>query len=327
MTASHRILSTFDIKATSGSLDARPDELMIDWTSLPAGSKASLYLPSANADAVISKAASMYGFQSFAKINAHTIDCDVYGVSYLPIPAGQGNIGGFIDVQLPANVKKGEKFTVTISQLSNQYAATKGNRTDSSIGPATFVAGNNDARLIKWRKVTGTFQLALKVDGKAETLHIIERNLSVLRWIFESIPLDSRWYPIFVKYLTALAGQVAALGGNPRIPPSATGTWPGEHGKNKGSGNQPNKEHDCNTAWDEEYALMGKIEGIIYDHFGDFEGFILETEDGSKIHFFSREQAMKNIVHLASAERLLVTVIPEVADERRLRHIILHPAR
>src|SRR5271168_1481794 len=43
----HQILVTFDLKPTVAALraDQKPDELMIDWSGLPAGSRASIYLP------------------------------------------------------------------------------------------------------------------------------------------------------------------------------------------------------------------------------------------------------------------------------------------
>src|SRR5215470_19962233 len=58
----HQVPLTFDIKPTPASLPAgrAPDELMIDWGRVPAGSKASIYLPGTSAKAIIDMANRMY---------------------------------------------------------------------------------------------------------------------------------------------------------------------------------------------------------------------------------------------------------------------------
>ena len=57
-----------------------------------------------------------------------------------------------------------------------------------------------------------------------------ERNLSVLRWIGKSIPVESRWFPVFERYLVQLAERVSEMGGDPvQVLPSPTGHWR-EHG-------------------------------------------------------------------------------------------------
>jgi hypothetical protein len=289
-----RMLSTFDIKPTlpTSPVSSKPDELMIDWTALPAGSTASIYLPSANAEEIASTAAGMYGSRIFTPVDANTVHCDALGVTYMPIPRAQGNLAGFIDVVLPGTVHKGDKLTITFQQLANKSATIRRRGGRSSRDAISAVsAGSAPTRQITWRAVTGTFQLAFKVDGNAETLNKVERNLSILRWIFESIPSDSRWHPIFVRYLGALADQVAGLGGAP---------------------------HKV------LHGIVGKVDGLVYDSFGDFEGFILETEDGDKNHFFSRESRLQEVVHRAWAARLRVTVTPDDENKHRLRRIVLH---
>lgn len=324
MTA-HRMLSTFDIKPTLATAprSSMPDELMIDWTAVPAGSIASIYLPSASAEEIAGAAAAMCGSRIFVPVDANTVRCDALGVAYMPIPRAEGNLAGFIDVTLPRAVHKGDKLTVTFQQLTNKSATIPGRRgriSRDAVG--AFSAGSAPTRQIAWRAVTGTFQLAQKVDGAVETLNKVERNLSILRWIFESIPRDSRWRPIFVRYLGALADQVASLGGDPgKVLPSGSGNWRGEPGLQK-SGAQPKPaggKHGQGL-----HGIQGKIDGLVYDHFGDFEGFILETEEGDKIHFFSREGALQEVVHRAWAGRLRVSVIPEDEHEHRPRRIVLH---
>ena len=61
MTVPRHMLSTFDIKPTRAPAGAKPDELMIDWTTLPAGAKASLYMPGVSADDILMMAAAIHG--------------------------------------------------------------------------------------------------------------------------------------------------------------------------------------------------------------------------------------------------------------------------
>lgn len=309
MTFAHHILSTMDIKASAPAApaDSKPDELMINWATLPTASTASLFLPSVDADDLIATAASRYGHQPFTRIDAHTVSCSAQGVTFVPIPPASGNIASFIDVALPHTVQPGDKLTVAVSQITSAQGTIPTN-----IDPALPPAHDRlHSTVITWRKVAGTFQLALKVASKTDTLPIAERDLSLLRWIFAAMPLTSRWYPIFARYLTALASQISELGGDPAdIPPSATGTWPG----------QPPVPHRHG-----EHNLTGKIEGLIYDHFGDFEGFILETDDGRTFRFFSREGPLQDVIHHAWEERLRLTVTPEDHDEHHPNRVVLHP--
>ena len=130
--------------------------------------------------------------------------------------------------------------------------------------------------------------------------------MSILRWIFESMPGDSRWWPIFERYLGALAAQINAMGGDAdTIPPTRAAFGAAEAGS-KGQ-TRPGGDGAGGT---EPYGPTGKIDGLVYDHFGDFEGFILVTEEGERHDFFSREQHMEEVVERAWAERLRVTVLP-----------------
>jgi hypothetical protein len=330
MTSPRHILSTFDIKATSARVGVKPDELMINWTSLPAGSTASLYLPSVTADDILKTAAGLYGSQPFTRLDGHTIGCKAQGIAYVPIPPAPGNLAGLIDVKLPASIQRGDKLTVAVNQLTTQSAripvsgSANGNRI-----PQTAIDRNPD-KTIAWRKVAGTFKLALKVKTREEALPIIEHNLSILGWIFESIPPNSRWYPIFERYLGAVAGQVSGLGGKPvTVLPSGTGLWPGGPGFHGGlgGGSKPGTGHGSSpgsAGGHGNYQLVGKIEGLIFDHFGDFEGFVLETETDERFHFYSREKNLKDVVERAWDARLRVTVIPEDKNERHPRRIVLH---
>ena len=69
----------------------------------------------------------------------------------------------------------------------------------------------------------------------------------------------------------------------------------------------------------------GKIGGLMFDHFGDFEGFILETDEGER-RYFSRETEIGTLAERAWSERLRITVIAECESPGRPRKIIVrHP--
>jgi hypothetical protein len=74
-------------------------------------------------------------------------------------------------------------------------------------------------------------------------------------------------------------------------------------------------------------GVTGKIEGIIYDHSGDFEGFILETESGQRHRFASREDRMLRVACAARNQRAGVTVVSERRRPDELRQIIVHPGQ
>jgi len=174
MSAAHRILGSFDIKPTASALagGARPDELMIDWTSLPPGAHASIYLPAASAPAVVAAAKARYGATIFTAMDPHTVACAARGVTYLPIPQANGNLAGLIDVSLPATVKQGRKYGVTLRQLSTAHAVIGGDAQGGGglVGPkfAELTAVIPPRRRpIAWRTVVGDFQLALVVTDRA----------------------------------------------------------------------------------------------------------------------------------------------------------------
>ena len=144
----------------------------------------------------------------------------------------------------------------------------------------------------------------------------LERNYAILLWIFSGIPAASRWYPVFLRYLGVIANQIAAAGGNPhQITGNANGIVPAGQ-----SPRAPGPPHGFLP------PLTGKIEGLIFDHFGDFEGFILVTETGEPYHFYSRESHVKNVAERAWEARLRVTVFPGEKDHDAPMRLVLHPS-
>jgi hypothetical protein len=66
------------------------------------------------------------------------------------------------------------------------------------------------------------------------------------------------------------------------------------------------------------------VDGIVYDHFGDFEAFILETFEGERRRFDSHEEPVYRLVRRAWAHRTLTTIIVHHNRPERPFEIILH---
>jgi len=311
----HQVPVTFDIKPTHSPLrpGQTPDELMIDWGRVPAGSQGYIYLPAVSADGVVKMADRMYIIHGLKTSDAHTITCAARGITYVPIPPGIGsNYAGLLTVELPPTVKRDQSFQVLARQITNISAPRPTPppppppipQIHASATPAAVIID-----LIKWRKVLGSFQLTIPVETTAALLGPEERLLSVLRWIAKGIPHDNRWHPVFHRYLEQIAGRVSSLGGDPgKIAPSPSG--------NDGLKPPPHKRHE------ERVCVTGKVAGLIFDHFGDFEGFLLDTEDGER-KYLSRERDLKDLVERAWRERLRITVCTDHDEPHRPRSIIV----
>jgi hypothetical protein len=136
-----------------------------------------------------------------------------------------------------------------------------------------------------------------------------------------------------------LKGRVIFQGGEPaKIYPSPTGVWQipykpghgeGGHGKGRGgrhgggAGGDHRHDHDH---WHDRERVHGKVEALAYDHFGDFEGFVLEMRDGRRRFFRAREQRLEELVRRACEERL-VTMVIAAEDDQQILSIVLDEAR
>jgi len=169
---------------------------------------------------------------------------------------------------------------------------------------------------LNWKQVLGSFQIGIPVSVKELMLENEERLLAILRWILLSVPAGDRWYPVFSRYVGQIAGRVKGLGGDPgQIKPSPTGEiGPVQPG---GGGSQPPSEKGL--------CFTGKIAGLIFDHFGDFEGFVLET-DQRELTFLSREKDIEKLAERAWCERLRITVcVDRKQPQRPLSIVVLQP--
>jgi hypothetical protein len=293
--ASHRIPHTFDIRATPKLAAGTPvDELMIDWGNTPSGSSARLYLPGAGAAAVLELAAKMYPTQRLRRVDASTLQCSAGGATWVPVPQGVSNLAAMLTVDLPATVRKGQAFTVVVRQVTSD---TQAQRLDSRTGSASTPE----------RRVLGTFQLTIPVSTEEMLLEPEERLLSLMRWIERGIPANDRWVPVFARYVAQIADRVAGFGGDPKqVLPSPTGA---------GTPKRQPKPEKC-------LSFTGKIAGLVFDRFGDFEGFLLDSEDGERA-FHSREREIEELVERAWRERLRVTVRVDRDEPHRPLSIVI----
>jgi len=83
--------------------------------------------------------------------------------------------------------------------------------------------------------------------------------------------------------------------------PSPTGD-----GKGRGNGGHGQPGHGS----EDLLCFTGKISGLIFDHFGNFEGFLLD-EGRVDRKFLSRETGVAELVERAWRERLRITVCVE----------------
>jgi hypothetical protein len=287
LVASRRVPQTFEVRPTSPELPAGlpPDELMIEWDGVPAGSQAEIYFPAASAGAIVAAADRLYTSHLLTAADAHTLRFPAAGVTYLPVPPGTGvTLAGLLTLDLPEGIRKGQTYAATVRQLTSvPGGAITGD-----------VAGNGAAarRPRSWRRTTGIFRLTVPVSTKALLLEPEERYLSLMKWVSEAIPATSRWYPVMERYLSQISGRVSGMGGDPgQVPATGTGIWDRHH--------HPGPERQ----------YTGRIERLTYDRFGDFEAFTLETETGEERRLASREPHLAELARRAWQERWRVEVV------------------
>jgi hypothetical protein len=325
ITASRLMPHPVQIRPTT--LNAKnPDELFILWGKTPKGSEAQIYLPSLSAAEIVRLANRRYCDHPLSVIDAHTIGCPTGIATLVPLPADAHLAAGLLTIGLPTSVRKGDAYTVTVRQLSDARGAAP--RPPPRIAAGTRASSAQAVRAvstagvapvttpIQWRRAVGSFQFNLMISHKEELLYSEERLLALLRWMELKMPKTKSWYPVLVRYIDQIAGRVKGFGGNPGgIQPSPTGTVPrpGGHGAPH-SGQHHHEEHGRCT---------GKVAALIFDRFGDFEGFILDAEDGDR-KFFSREADLKRLVERAWSERLRITVIAEEDRAHRPLSVIVH---
>jgi hypothetical protein len=293
----HRIPQTFDLRPsipvsqTPGALLDYPDELMINWGNTPEGSIANIYWPQVDTSQVLQLASKLYNTHLLTAPDHNTVQCRVTkGVTYIPIPTGKGeNFAGLLTVDLPPTVVKGQEFNIIVRRVTTRQSREKEVVVKLADTAAAAVITDRK-RMRNWRYVVGTFQVKIPVSTKEAILFSEENTLAVLKWRLEAMSPSNRWYPVLRRYISYVAARVDGLGGNSaEIKPSLQGV--------------PTKDIAR-----EKREYTGKVCEVMFDCFGDFEGFVLSACGNEKHVFRSREKAIGEIVLRACKERLVVSV-------------------
>jgi hypothetical protein len=211
--STHTVQHTFLVKPSTAAIDRPsslaatqeffigPDELIIQWGNVPRATQATLFFPEVQADQILSLSALRQHPAVLAKVDDHTISVKVADVTFIPLPARpSGNLAGLMTLVLPQGIRVGQVFKMSVQQCSG-------------------IAIQRRAR-----RMLGAFQFNIPVNTDPDILPNAIRQLSILRYIQQTVPTANRWYPIFVRWLDGLAAKVAGLGGDPtQVLPSPTG--------------------------------------------------------------------------------------------------------
>lgn len=339
--ASHRIPQTFDCRPSAAVVPPGgtqpvvfPDELMIDWGAIPAGSVATIYWPEVNSADVLQLAGQFYSSNPMTALDSHTIRLTVTGgLSYVPIPAGTGqNFAGLFTVDLPpSKVSSGQQFNILVRRLSSKtfvppppiqsppvthtmpvnleaHKEGKGKTTPPGKKPAPTPKPPTQTQdgAYSWRYVVGSFQVQIPVTTGDKILPSEENTLAIMKWRQQQMLPSNRWYPVLERYIEYISARVDGLGGNSgSIQPSPNGVPPAQLVPPIEIGKQ----------------YVGKVCEILFDCFGDFEGFVLATCEGSH-PFKTCEPGIQEVVMRACKERLKLTVVMD-RGEKRIKNILV----
>jgi hypothetical protein len=319
--ATHRVPQTLDSRPSQPitvpmkakgvpSLLSYPDEIMIDWGAVPAGSVASVYWPAVNASDVLQLAATLYPGHGLTAFDPHTLQCQVASrVTYIPIPTGTGgSFAGLFTLDLPASIHVGNEFDITVRRISTkqqpvyQPPQIQRHAVQAVLAPQP----------LEWRYITGTFHMKVPVQKESGILPVDENLLSILEWRLTIIGPGNRWYPVLLRYIDVLKQRIIGMGGDPnKIPPSPDGYQPPVHV------HKPEPSEHCYT---------GKVTNLFFDRFGDFEGFDLRTEKGEEHSFRAFEHEIEELIYLAWVERFVITVCVRACEGHPVVAVILRRA-
>ena len=317
---SRRMPHPFQVQASK--LTAKHvDELMISWGNTQVGSIGYVYLPGVAASEIIALANSLYQYHSLTMQDVHTIRVPSGPVSFIPIPKNTGLLAGLLTVELPPGVRRGDVYKIVVRQITEAVKFLTGYESLNASEGGRVGANQNLKKKAPakrrppstqiWRRVLGAFQIDIPISTKEELLQPEEHQLALFRWIAGNVQTQSRWHPVMQRYIEQLAGRVSGFGGDPgKIHPSPTGSIP------IGPCDDGEKHH-------EHYEATGKVNGIVFDHFGDFEGFVLESRFGELWRFYSRERHVLEIVRNAFEERRVVTVVRQSERKNDVVSIIV----
>jgi hypothetical protein len=129
--ASRASVHTFEIEATPSPISESlpPDELLLDWSArTPLGTMLRIHIPSWNAGDVVDLADRLYPRHEIVVIDDHTIEVPGGGTRYVPIPLSHSRQTGVMSIDLPPGIRKGQRFDVSVRQITNRIRAGKVSR-------------------------------------------------------------------------------------------------------------------------------------------------------------------------------------------------------
>lgn len=338
--SSHRIPQTFDTRPSqlilppAGPNTIFPDELVIEWGTVPSGSIASIYWPQVHAGDVIALAKIYYITSPLSISDTNTIRIPITGgVSYVPIPDGTGdNFAGLITIELPVGIQRGQTFDVTVKRLSTRFGKERPKPPSLQTAAAFIIADGTPAeapvqaakaapgqskpslpspstirRTLQWRYVVGTFQIHIPVATGDEILPSELTMLAIMKWRLEQMSISNRWYPVLVRYIQYISDRVTGLGGDPStVPPSLTYVpqlLPTAH----------HLEGD---------KVCGKVGEILFDCQGDFTGFVLNVCHETRL-FHNRCASVREVVLRACRDGLKLCVWIDEKHEGRIHKLAI----
>jgi hypothetical protein len=274
------------------------DALIIDWGGLPPGSEAELYMPLADIDRLVALHRLRYGPEYIERVDASTIRMPARGATHLPfVPIYEGTIAGLLTIRMPDTIISGEHFRVVVHHVDGRR-----------------------------KQIVGAFEFSIPVHKAADIAPLAANTYAVLQWVGQSIAPASRWYPVFARYLEQLGDRVTGLGTDAStIPASPAGTGlvptkPGDQVPDK-----PGAPTDGLTPLDPPSKfprVRGRVARLLYDCFGAFEGFVLETCNRA-IPVRCSEPGIERIVRLACHERSELIVYFHPLDRGRVWKVAL----
>jgi Common central domain of tyrosinase len=211
--STHTVQHTFMVKPSKANVNKAatrasvqeffigPDELMIEWGNVPRATQATFFFPEVAADEILSLSLLRQHPAVLTKVDDNTISVRVADVTFIPLPARPaGNLAGLVTLTLPQGIRVGQTFKLSVQQYSGVAVSRRA------------------------RKMLGAFQFSIPVQRDPDILPKAVRNLSILRYIQQTVSASSRWSSIFFRWLNGLAAKVAGLGGDPgQVLPSPTG--------------------------------------------------------------------------------------------------------
>ena len=332
----HRIPQTFDTLFTAITEDHPrfPDELMIDWGNVPPRSIARIYWPQVSAKEIISLATTIYSTHFLSVSDTFTIQCEtVEGVTYIPIPFGSGpGLAGLLTIDLPLTVKKGQEFNVVVRRLKLQTIVNRPPDVEIKQLPHTQSSIVVAPRITAFKSIIGSFQVKIPIGTAAQILPGEEDKLAVFKARLSTMSTSDRWYPVLQRYVGYISGRVDGLGGPgtaSSVPPSFGG-FPVVVVPPSGG---------------EEICLSGHVSALIFNGDGDFDGFLLVTDDEkheeklTRFHFHrsehshhehkheyhikSREHHVHELVERAWCQHQCIIVCVDAKIPHSLRSIVL----